>query len=92
MTAIGALAAGPKAPLLEVDDLNVRFCSRDLDISVVNGVSFSLDRGQVLCLLGESGSGKSVTLRALMRLFPASAQLSGRISIDGLDVLALPDQ
>jgi peptide/nickel transport system ATP-binding protein len=45
----------------------------------------------VLCLLGESGSGKSVTMRALMRLFPPTAQISGRVSIDGLDVLALAD-
>jgi peptide/nickel transport system ATP-binding protein len=76
--------------LLRVEDLGVRFTSRDLDIGVVNGVSFSLDRGKVLCILGESGSGKSVTMRALMRLFPESARVSGRITIDGVDVLALP--
>jgi peptide/nickel transport system ATP-binding protein len=70
----------------------VRFTSHDLDISVVNGVSFALDRGQVLCLLGESGSGKSVTMRALIRLFPETARLSGRISIDGIDVLSLRDE
>ena len=45
----------------------------------------------MLCLLGESGSGKSVTLRALMRLFPRTAQIGGRILIDGIDVLTLPD-
>ena len=85
------MTATPRAPLVEVSDLHVRFASRDLDVSVVNGVSFSLDRGEVLCLLGESGSGKSVTMRALMRLFPPTAQISGRVSIDGLDVLALAD-
>src|SRR5882757_7721514 len=87
-----ATAAKPDGHLLTVDDLGVRFTSHDLDVSVVNGVSFALDRGQVLCLLGESGSGKSVTLRALMRLFPETVQLSGRIVIDGVDVLSLPDQ
>jgi peptide/nickel transport system ATP-binding protein len=85
-------AGGSGRPLVEVDDLAVRFTSQDLDISVVNGVSFALDRGQVLCLLGESGSGKSVTMRALMRLFPETARLSGRISIDGIDVLSLREE
>lgn len=76
--------------LVDVEDLTVRFVSRDLDVSVLNGVSFSVDHGEVLCLLGESGSGKTVTLRALMRLFPSTARLGGRITIDGVDVLGLP--
>ena len=77
-------------PLIDVADLTVRFVSRDLDISVVNGVSFSLSAGQALCILGESGSGKSITLRSLMRLLPPTAQLGGKISIAGIDVLSLP--
>jgi peptide/nickel transport system ATP-binding protein len=85
------MAEPAATPFVEVADLSVRFSSRDLDVSVVNGVSFSLDRGEVLCLLGESGSGKSVTMRALMRLFPPTARVSGKVSIDGLDVLALAD-
>jgi peptide/nickel transport system ATP-binding protein len=76
-------------PLVDVEDLSVRFVSRDLDVSVVNGVSFSLEAGQALCILGESGSGKSVTLRALMRLLPPTARLGGRISIGGVEVNAL---
>jgi len=76
-------------PLVEVSDLSVRFVSRDLDISVVNGVSFAVAAGEALCILGESGSGKSVTLRALMRLLPPIAQIGGRIALDGRDVLAL---
>jgi peptide/nickel transport system ATP-binding protein len=85
------MAAMPaREPLVDVEDLTVRFVSRDLDISVVNHVSFSVDRGEVLCLLGESGSGKTVTMLALMRLFPRTARLGGRITIDGLDVLSLP--
>ncbi len=56
----------------------------------VNGVSFDLDRGEVLGILGESGSGKSVTLRALMRLLPArKTRIDGRITIDGRNVLGL---
>lgn len=77
-------------PLVTVEDLTVRFVSRDLDVPVVNGVSFTLGRGEVLCLLGESGSGKTVTLRSLMRLFPSTARLGGRITIDGIDVVGLP--
>lgn len=85
-------APGPgKTPLVEVDDLTVRFTGRDLDIRVVNGVSFTLDRGSSMCILGESGSGKSVTMRALMRLFPPTARLEGGIKVDGIDVLALGD-
>ena len=56
----------------------------------VNGVSFSVRAGETLCILGESGSGKSVTLRALMRLLPAGrAQITGGLTVDGRDVLAM---
>jgi peptide/nickel transport system ATP-binding protein len=85
-----APAPSADAPLVQVRDLTVRFVSRDLDIPVVGGVSFDVHRGQVLCLLGESGSGKSVTLRALMRLFPPTARIGGEILIDGIRILDLP--
>jgi peptide/nickel transport system ATP-binding protein len=87
--AIDDMAITTRSPLVDVEDLSVRFVSRDLDVSVVNGVSFSLEAGQVLCLLGESGSGKSVTMRALMRLFPDTARVTGRVVIDGQDILAM---
>jgi peptide/nickel transport system ATP-binding protein len=77
-------------PLVEVDNLTVRFVSRDATVHAVNGVSFSVKPGEVLCILGESGSGKSVTLRALMRLLPEGrTKISGQISIAGEDVLAM---
>ena len=79
-------------PLVQVEHLNVRFVSRDMDVCVVSDVSFDLARGEVLCLLGESGSGKTVTLRSLMRLFPRTARIGGRIHIDGIDVLSLPER
>lgn len=78
--------------MVEVENLRVRFVSRDLDLSVVNDVSFNLAGGEVLCLLGESGSGKTVTLRSLIRLFPRTARIDGRIIIDGIDVLKLPER
>lgn len=90
MTVPATAAAASAPPLVEVKDLSVRFVTRDMNVPVVNGVSFSLSQGQVLCLLGESGSGKSVTMRALMRLLPDSAQLAGHVSVGGIDILGLP--
>lgn len=78
------------AELVRVEDLRIAFRSSDTVVHAVNGVDFTLDRGEVLCILGESGSGKSVTMRALMRLLPAGrTEISGRISLDGQDILAL---
>jgi peptide/nickel transport system ATP-binding protein len=77
-------------PLVEVRDLTVRFVTRDATVHAVNGVNFSVRRGEVLCILGESGSGKSVTLRAMMRLLPPRrTRIEGSICIDGQDVLAI---
>ena len=69
------------APLAEIRDLAVRFVSREATVHAVNGVSFSVRPGEVLCILGESGSGKSVTLRALMRLLPRQARIGGDVQI-----------
>ena len=77
-------------PLVAVEDLTVRFVSREATVHAVNGVDFTLQKGEVLGILGESGSGKSVTLRALMRLLPAGkARVSGRVEIAGRDLIAL---
>ncbi len=79
--------------LTEVRDLRVRFVTRDATVHAVNGVSFTVQPGEVLCILGESGSGKSVTLRALMRLLPPrSTRIEGEVRIDGQDVLAMRPQ
>jgi peptide/nickel transport system ATP-binding protein len=78
------------APLLDIADLCVDFVTREATVHAVSGVNVSLRPGEVLCLLGESGSGKSVTLRAIMRLLPpARARITGRITLEGRDVLAL---
>jgi peptide/nickel transport system ATP-binding protein len=77
--------------LAEVRDLTVRFVTREATVHAVNGVSFTVEPGKVLCILGESGSGKSVTLRALMRLLPPRrTRIEGQVRIDGQDVLAMP--
>ena len=52
--------------LLEVDDLYVEFHTREGVAKAINGVNFSLDEGETLAILGESGSGKSVTAQAIM--------------------------
>jgi peptide/nickel transport system ATP-binding protein len=84
-----AAATAAAAPLVRMRDLQVRFVSRDRTVHAVNGVDMDLAAGEVLCILGESGSGKSVTLRALLRLLPKTAQVSGTIEVGGLDVQAL---
>jgi len=77
-------------PLVEVKDLTVRFANSDATIHAVNGVSFTLNRGEVLGILGESGSGKSVTLKTLMRLLPErKTRLGGSMRVAGQDVLAM---
>jgi peptide/nickel transport system ATP-binding protein len=78
------------APLAEIRDLRVQFVSREATVHAVNGVSFSVRSGEVLCILGESGSGKSVTLRALMRLLPRQARIEGNVRVGGQDVLSMP--
>lgn len=76
-------------PLAEVRDLTVRFVGREDTVHAVNGVSFTVLPGEVLCILGESGSGKSVTLRSLMRLLPDRAKIGGSVRVTGQDVLSL---
>src|SRR3990170_4063383 len=78
--------------LVEIKNLNIRF-SGERTVHAVNDLSLSLAEGEVLGLLGESGSGKSVTLRALMRLLPKKrTQISGTVQVLGRDVLALDDE
>ncbi len=77
-------------PLVSIRELSVRFSRAGQTIHAVNGISFELAPGEVLGVLGESGSGKSVTLRAMLRILPAHrSSVSGAIRIAGRDVLAL---
>jgi peptide/nickel transport system ATP-binding protein len=77
-------------PVLQVEDLAVRFRRRGNEVAAVNGVSFSLARGETLTILGESGSGKSVSLKALLRLLPDYAETAGAVRLNGGEILSLP--
>ncbi len=79
-------------PLLEVENLSVRFDTLDGQVQAVNGVSFSVEAGETLGIVGESGSGKSQTVFALMGLLASNGQASGRIRYDGRDILNLPER
>lgn len=80
-------------PIVDVDDLVVEFRQREGVSRAVNGIGFRLDAGEVLCILGESGSGKSVTLRALMRLLPpARTRMSGRLQVGGTDIVTASER
>jgi oligopeptide/dipeptide ABC transporter ATP-binding protein len=79
--------------LLEVRDLFVEFRTRDGVAKVLNGVSYHLDPGETLAVLGESGSGKSVTAQAIMGILdmPPARIRSGQIRYRGRDLLGLPE-
>ncbi|SDT54493.1 ABC transporter ATP-binding protein [Jiangella sp. DSM 45060] len=80
-------------PLLEVEDLRVEFRTRDGVAKAVNGVSYTLHEGETLAVLGESGSGKSVTAQAIMGILdtPPGFVTGGSVRFRGQDLLALPD-
>ena len=79
-------------PLLSVRGLGVQFIG-ERSVAALSDVSFDVAAGEVLGLLGESGSGKSVTLRTLLRLHsPRRTRISGQILLDGQDVLALGER
>ncbi|MGH8774918.1 MAG: ABC transporter ATP-binding protein [Jiangellaceae bacterium] len=84
--------ANTRPPLLEVDDLQVEFRTRDGVAKAVNGVSYSLRESETLAVLGESGSGKTVTAHAIMGLLdsPPAFVTGGAVRFRGQDLLTLP--
>lgn len=78
-------------PLLDVTDLQVELITAHGVVRAVDGVSFTVHRGETVTLIGESGSGKSTTAMGVLRLLPDGlAVLSGSVRIAGRDVLADP--
>ncbi len=80
--------------LLKVENLNVSFKTRDGVVEPLNNISFDIDAGEILGLVGETGSGKSVTAQAIMGLLPfLDGRVSaGRILFDDQDLLAISER
>jgi oligopeptide/dipeptide ABC transporter ATP-binding protein len=77
--------------LLEVDDLAVEFRTSDGRVTAVDGLSYRVEAGRTLAIVGESGCGKSVSSLAVMGLLPATARVSrGEVRYRGTNLLALP--
>ena len=77
-------------PLLEIRNLTVEFPVRHGLFRAVDGVSLSLDPGEIVSIVGESGSGKSVAMLAVMGLLPKTARVTAdRMTFDGHDLLTM---
>ena len=85
--------AGPAVPLLEVEDLHVHFVTSRGVVRAVEGISYTVNRGEVVAIVGESGCGKSVSALSIMRLLskPAGRVARGRILLEGRNLLELSD-
>jgi len=75
--------------LLSVRDLTVTYPTQAGPVPAVRGVSFDIDRGEVLGMAGESGCGKSTVVNAIMRLLPPKAKVGGEVLLSGEDVLKM---
>ena len=78
--------------LLDVKDLKVRFAAENYSVQAVDGVDFRIQQGETFALLGESGSGKSVTALSITRLLPKTAESAGTILFNGTDLLTLSNK
>jgi oligopeptide transport system ATP-binding protein len=90
---IGHQAIDPNAPLLAVNDLHVEFRTEDGVVEAVNGVSYELRERETLAILGESGSGKSVSAQAVMGIIdtPPGFITGGSVRFRGVDLFDLPE-
>ena len=87
---MNAVASAASEPLLSVSGLRVTF-GEARELVAVDGVDFEVGLGEVLGIAGESGSGKSVTLRSILRLIRPPGRVSGKVMWRGRDLLTLPD-
>ena len=83
-----------KGLLLEVKDLEVQYTSNNVIIHAVNGVSFSLNKGETLGLVGETGAGKTTIAKSILRILPdpPAKIVNGEIILDGEDILKTHDK
>ena len=76
--------------LLEVTNLSTRFVTEGGEFAAVDGISFSIEAGKTLAIVGESGCGKSVTSLSIMGLVPSPpARVTGRVRFEGRDLVGL---
>lgn len=86
-------SAARATPLvLEVKDLKVQFAYHGTTVVAVDGVSYSLAAGKTLAIIGESGSGKTVSSRAIMGLLPETAHISGSAKFEGAELVGLTEK
>ena len=80
--------------LLSVKDLKTHFFTREGVVHAVNGVSFDLEEGETLGIVGESGCGKSVSMLSLLRLVPdpPGKIISGSVKFNNIDLLSAPEK
>ena len=80
--------------LLEIKDLKVQYKSGDTPVCAVNGVNLTLEKGETLGLVGETGAGKTTTALAILRLLPerTGSIESGSITFDGKNLLEMPEE
>ena len=79
------------ASVCEVEDLTVSYHSGGEWLQAVRGVSFDVQKGEILAIVGETGSGKSTTATAVIRMLPVNGRVtSGKVTFDGRDLLSLP--
>ncbi len=90
--ASSAPAVAGDAPLLEMRDLRVDFRQGRRVVRAVDGLSYTAARGRTLAVIGESGSGKTVSARAIMGLLPASAEVAGSIRFEGEELVGLSER
>jgi oligopeptide transport system ATP-binding protein len=88
------MTSSEKQPLLRVDDLALEFRTRDGVVHAVDGVTFDLAAGETLAILGESGSGTSVSAQAIMGILdmPPAFITRGEVRFAGDDLLTLPEK
>ena len=90
---VGGRPVDPAAPLLAVEDLRVEFRIEAGTVQAVNGLSYTLARGETVAILGESGSGKSVSAQAVMGIIdsPPGFVTGGAVRFRGVELLDLPE-
>ncbi|CRK52349.1 putative peptide transport fused subunits of ABC superfamily: ATP-binding components [Rhodococcus sp. RD6.2] len=90
---LSAPTPAPTGPLLAVDGLRVAYGSHDDPVHAVDGVGFTVSRGEVVAVVGESGSGKSTTAHAVLGLLSGTGRVTGgTVTFDGVRLDTLPER